>query len=128
MLENLLEKIIKKNVTICVLGLGRVGLPLSSVLANSGFNVTGIDVNQALLDSIKKGISPFFDPPLQENLEKSIKSGKFSVVKNISESESPDVIFFTVGTPSSGEGTVDYTQLSDQQCLQKQKKMLLFHI
>ena len=111
MLENLVKKIIEKKANICILGLGRVGLPLSSVLANSGFNVTGIDVNQELIDSVKKGICPFFDPALQENLEKSIKSGNFSVVRNISEAKSPDVIFFTVGTPSSGEGTVDYTQL-----------------
>ena len=114
MLENLLEKIIKKNATIGVLGLGRVGLPLSSVLANSGFNVIGIDVNQSLLDSIKNGVSPFFDPPLQENLQKSIKSGNFSVVKDISESKSLDVIFFTVGTPNSKDTNTNIAQNTNE--------------
>ena len=110
-LNSLLEKIKNKKALIAVLGLGRVGLPLTSVLANSGFKVIGIDVNQSRLDSIKKGICPFYDPPLQENLKKSIASGNVSLVKNISESNLPDIIFFTVGTPNSGEGTVDYTQL-----------------
>jgi len=110
-LNLLLEKVKKKQVSIAVLGLGRVGLPLASVLANSGFKVIGIDVDQSRLDSIKKGICPFYDPPLQENLEKAIASGNVSLVKNISESNLPDIIFFTVGTPNSGKGTVDYTQL-----------------
>ena len=110
-LEDLLIKTKNRDAIIAVIGLGRVGLPLASVLANSGFKISGIDANQSRLESIKKGVCPFYDPPLQENLEKAISSGNVSVVKNISESNLPDIIFFTVGTPSSGEGTVDYSQL-----------------
>jgi UDP-N-acetyl-D-mannosaminuronic acid dehydrogenase len=110
-LEDLLIKTKNRDAIIAVIGLGRVGLPLASVLANSGFKISGIDANQSRLVSIKQGVCPFYDPPLQENLEKAISSGNVSVVKNISESNLPDIIFFTVGTPSSGEGTVDYSQL-----------------
>ena len=110
-LEDLLVKTKNRDTIIAVIGLGRVGLPLASVLANSGFKISGVDANQSRLESIKKGVCPFYDPPLQENLEKAISSGNVSVVKNISESNLPDIIFFTVGTPSSGEGTVDYSQL-----------------
>ena len=110
-LEDLLIKTKNRDTIIAVIGLGRVGLPLASVLANSGFKISGIDANQSRLVSIKQGVCPFYDPPLQENLEKAISSGNVSVVKNISESNLPDIIFFTVGTPSSGEGTVDYSQL-----------------
>ena len=110
-LEDLLIKTKNRDTIIAVRGLGRVGLPLASVLANSGFKISGVDANQSRLESIKKGVCPFYDPPLQENLEKAISSGNVSVVKNISESNLPDIIFFTVGTPSSGEGTVDYSQL-----------------
>ena len=69
MFENLKEKISTKSCVICVLGLGRVGLPLASVFASKGVKVVGIDVNQQITESIKKGICPFHDPPLQENLE-----------------------------------------------------------
>lgn len=110
-LNLVLEKVKRKDATIAVLGLGRVGLPLVSVLANAGFKVIGIDVDQYKLDSIRNGICPFYDPQLQENLVKSVKTGKLSVVKKITESESPDIIFFTVGTPNSVQGNVDYTQL-----------------
>ena len=50
-LNSLLDKIQEKKAIIAILGLGRVGLPLSSVLANSGFNVLGIDVDSKRLDS-----------------------------------------------------------------------------
>jgi len=105
----LIEKIQNKEITICVIGLGRVGLPLSSVLANSGFNVIGIDVDENKLESIRNSKCPFFDPPLQENLEKSIGSGRLTVSKTLSDRV--DVIFLTVGTPASMEGLVDYSQL-----------------
>ena len=108
-LEMLIDKIQNKQAVFVVVGLGRVGLPLSSVLANSGFNVIGIDVDENKLESIRNSKCPFFDPPLQESLEKSIGSGRLTVSKTLQDNV--DVIFLTVGTPSSTDGSVDYSQL-----------------
>ena len=69
-LNLLLDKVKQKKAIVSVIGLGRVGLPLSSVLANSGFTVLGIDVDLKRLDSIRNSICPFFDPPLEEDLKK----------------------------------------------------------
>ena len=109
-LNSLLDKIQEKKAIIAILGLGRVGLPLSSVLANSGFNVLGIDVDSKRLDSIRNSICPFFDPALEENLKKSISSGNLSVSNTIID-VNVDVIILTVGTPTSQEGSMDYSQL-----------------
>jgi len=109
-LNSLLDKIKEKKAIIAILGLGRVGLPLSSVLANSGFNVLGIDVDSKRLDSIRNSICPFFDPALEENLKKSISSGNLSVSNTIID-VNVDVIILTVGTPTSQEGSMDYSQL-----------------
>lgn len=108
-LNLLIDKIRDEQAVFVVVGLGRVGLPLSSVLANSGFNVIGIDVDENKLKSIRNSKCPFFDPSLQENLEKSISSGLLTVSKTLPDKV--DVIFLTVGTPSSMEGSVDYSQL-----------------
>jgi len=108
-LNLLIDKIRDGQAVFVVVGLGRVGLPLSSVLANSGFNVIGIDVDENKLESIRNSKCPFFDPPLQESLEKSISSGRLTVSKTLQDKV--DVIFLTVGTPSSMEGLVDYSQL-----------------
>ena len=109
-LNSLLDKIQEKKAIIAILGLGRVGLPLSSVLANSGFNVLGIDVDSKRLDSIRNSICPFFDPALEENLKKSISTGNLSVSNTIID-VNVDVIILTVGTPTSQEGSMDYSQL-----------------
>ena len=109
-LNSLLDKIQEKKAVIAILGLGRVGLPLSSVLANSGFNVLGIDVDSKRLDSIRNSICPFFDPALEENLKKSISTGNLSVSNTIID-VNVDVIILTVGTPTSQEGSMDYSQL-----------------
>ncbi len=108
-LDVLIDKIKNKNATICVIGLGRVGLPLASVLTNSGFSVLGIDIDEQKLEMIRKSVCPFYDPPLQENLKKSVGSGKLTVSTTISDSKI-DVIILTVGTPSM-EGSADYSQL-----------------
>ena len=44
-LEDLLVKTKNRDAIIAVIGLGRVGLPLASVLANSGFKISGVDAN-----------------------------------------------------------------------------------
>ena len=113
-LNTLLEKIKQKQAVISIIGLGRVGLPLSSVLANSGFKVIGIDVDEKRLDSIRNKICPFFDPPLEENLKKSITSGNLTVSNKIPP-DNIDVIILTVGTPTSTEGTVGSVDTSDDE-------------
>lgn len=109
-LDLLLTKIKQKKIIIAIIGLGRVGLPLGSVLANSGFKVLGIDIDEKRLDSIRNAICPFYDPLLEEDLKKSIGSGNLTV-SNKKLDDNVDVIILTVGTPTSGEGSVDYSQL-----------------
>ena len=101
-----------KEETVCILGLGRVGLPLASVFATSGLKVIGIDNNEERLKSIKNKICPFYDPNLQENLVQAINSGNLSVEDDLLKVKNQvDIIFVTVGTPKSSENSIDYSQL-----------------
>lgn len=111
-LESVLERVRRREATISVFGLGRVGLPLASVLANVGYKIFGIDKNEERLESIRNSKCPFFDPPLQENLENAIKSGNLIVQKKLDSEKNPiDIIFLSVGTPNSVEGNIDYSQI-----------------
>lgn len=110
-LEGLLENIKSKNITVCIIGLGRVGLPLSTVLAVSGVKVFGVDIDEKKLESIRNSQCPFYDPPLQESLETANKLGNFFVVTKPNQIlEHIDIIILTIGTPINENG-VDYTQL-----------------
>lgn len=86
---------------IAIFGVGRVGLPLALVLADNGFQVTGIDVDPYRINLLKHKIMPFLEDDAQPLLTKH--SGKnFQVFsqEHIDRivSENP-VIIFTLGTP-----------------------------
>ena len=57
---------------VSVFALGRTGLPLSLVCADRGLNVIGIDINKELVDQIKKGDIPFYEPEMKELLDKHL--------------------------------------------------------
>jgi UDP-N-acetyl-D-mannosaminuronic acid dehydrogenase len=110
--KSLLEKVQNGNVTICVLGLGRVGLPLASVFSTKGLKVIGVDINEERLASIKNGKCPFHDPALQENLNESKRIGALEVVNDLEKVKNViDIIIVTVGTPTTQGNSVDYSQV-----------------
>ena len=111
MLDSLVDKVRNQNAVISVLGLGRVGLPLATVFANSGFKVIGVDNNSDRLELIKKGECPFYDPQLQENLDACSSTGNLSTILNFDKNVQADIIFITVGTPNTEKNNVDYSQL-----------------
>jgi len=112
LLESLLEKVKNKNAVVGILGLGRVGLPLATVLAVKGVKVIGIDISENRLKSIRESICPFHDIPVQETLDEAIKLGNLKVDHNLNQfKDSVDIIIVTVGTPTSDDNRVDYSQL-----------------
>jgi len=91
---------------IGVVGLGFVGLSLTSVLSSKGYDTVGIDINKDKCKKISKGISPFFEPELEKILKNGLKkklkiSNDFSLINNC------DFLFITVGTPQNTNGSID---------------------
>ena len=109
-LDKLFEKVKNREASIAILGLGRVGLPLATVFATSGIKVKGIEINQKMVESIRNSKCPFYDPPLQENLEKAIESSNLKIYEKITDDDI-DIIIVTVGTPVTLDNSVDYSQL-----------------
>jgi UDP-N-acetyl-D-mannosaminuronic acid dehydrogenase len=81
---------------ICVIGLGYIGLPTACMLANKGYNVLGIDINDKVIDKLKDGIPHIEEPELKDIFKNALKSGKLKVSKIIEES---DVFIISVPTP-----------------------------
>ena len=95
---------------IAVVGLGFVGLSLTSVLALKGNNVVGIDIDIEKCKKIRSGVSPFFEPDLEKILriglkKKLIISNDFSLIKDC------DMIFVTVGTPQKSNGAIELSMI-----------------
>jgi UDPglucose 6-dehydrogenase len=91
---------------IGVIGLGFVGLSLSSVLASKGYDVVGIDIDKEKCNKIINGISPFFEPKLEKTLQNGLKK-KLKISDNFSLINDCDFLFVTVGTPQNLNGSID---------------------
>jgi len=112
MISELIEKIKSNNATVCVLGLGRVGLPLSVVFANSGLNVIGIDIDEEKVLKINQGEAPFRENKLEDYLGKALESKKFYASSHSKDGiDRADVIMVSVGTPATGQYYMDYSQV-----------------
>ena len=93
-----------------IVGLGFVGLSLTSVLAAKGYSTIGIDIDIKKCKQITDGKSPFFEPNLEKTLREGLRkkltiSNDYSLVKNC------DFIFVTVGTPQSSDGSIDLSMI-----------------
>ena len=64
-----MQNIIKDKISF--VGLGKLGLPLSTTFAKNGVDVVGIDTQQTLVDKLNNGELPFFEEGLEENLKLS---------------------------------------------------------
>ena len=97
-----------------IIGLGFVGLSLAVFLSSKNVKVTGIDTDTTKIQTIQKGIPPFYEPTLQHYLKKAIKTGLKLKTKISSDVFSNDLIFLTVGTPINkhGEINLDYIKSS----------------
>lgn len=90
--------------SICVIGLGYIGLPTASMFAKQGLHVTGVDNNSEVIKSLKAGKIHIYEPGLQQVVEDAIKNG------NLSVSEKPvnaDAFIIAVPTPFYGDKKAD---------------------
>ena len=95
---------------IAVIGLGFVGLTLSSVLASRGIITIGIDLDTKKCSKIAGGIPTFFEPNLKKILEKALKK-KLIITNKMSSISNCDFIFVTVGTPQKKNGEIDLSMI-----------------
>jgi UDPglucose 6-dehydrogenase len=88
---------------ISVVGLGKLGAPLSAVLASKGFSVIGVDLNQTAVDALNDGRAPVEEPQLQELIDHNRE--RLSATTDIREAvAATDATFVIVPTPSEPSG------------------------
>ena len=91
---------------IGIIGLGFVGLSLTSVLSSKDFDVVGIDIDEEKCKKISNGIIPFFEPDLEKMLKNGLKK-KLKITNDFSIIQNCDIIFVAVGTPQNKNGSID---------------------
>ncbi len=81
------ETIVARNETIAVIGMGYMGLPISSLIAEAGYQVTGVDLSQEKVDSINRGECPFDEVGMPELIKKVVSQGFLKASTTIPSSE-----------------------------------------
>ena len=82
--------------SVCVLGLGYIGLPTASFLATKGCEVIGVDISDDVVDTINRAEVHIVEPELDVLVRSAVHSGN---LKAQTEPAAADVFFITVPTP-----------------------------
>jgi UDPglucose 6-dehydrogenase len=94
--------------TICVIGVGYVGLTTGTCFADLGNRVIGVDVSRERIDSLNAGEIPIYEPGLTDLVVRNRKAGRLTFTTSYEEGlENADFVFICVGTPSGTDGEAD---------------------
>ena len=86
---------------LCMIGTGYVGLVSGTCFADIGNQVICVDKDKNKIEKLNSGVSPIYEPGLDELIKKNYLSKRLSFSTNLKKSiKSSDVIFICVGTPT----------------------------
>jgi UDPglucose 6-dehydrogenase len=93
---------------IAVIGTGYVGLVAGTCFADSGNDVTCVDIDEKKIRALREGEIPIYEPGLEELVLKNVKEKRLAFTTNLAEAVGPaQVVFIAVGTPEGESGDAD---------------------
>ncbi|PRX57578.1 UDP-glucose dehydrogenase family protein [Flagellimonas meridianipacifica] len=93
---------------ITVVGTGYVGLVTGTCFAETGINVTCVDIDKKKIEKLRKGEVPIYEPGLDVLLERNIDKGRISFTTSLQKGiQECDAVFIAVGTPPDEDGSAD---------------------
>ncbi len=92
--------------TVCVVGLGYIGLPTAAVLAANGYTVHGVEVNPRVVETINTGKAHFPEPDLDMLVQAGVQTGRLRAYSTPTDAE---VFIICVPTPLTASDEPDMT-------------------
>ncbi len=116
-----------KLTTVCMMGLGYIGLPTAALIASRGIKVQGIDVNQSVVDTINEGKIHIVEPSLDGLVKHVVERGFLKASTTV---DTADVYLIAVPTPFKGDHEPDlkYVESATRMILPNLKSGDLFII
>lgn len=97
---------------IAVVGTGYVGLVSGTCFAETGNNVTCVDIDQAKVKKLQSGKVTIYEPGLEPIFERNVKQGRLHFTTNLAEAvESAKIIFLALPTPPGEDGSADLSYI-----------------
>jgi len=94
--------------TICVVGLGYIGLPTASFLGTKGYKVRGVDISREVVDTVNQGGIHIAEPDLDILVKSAVQSGNLEASQEPAEA---DVFIIAVPTPFKNGGEPDLSYI-----------------
>ena len=85
-----------KKKTVCVIGLGYIGLPTAAIIASKGYSVVGVDLKEEVVSLVNQGKIHIVEPDLDQLVKSTISTGLLKAFNNVQLS---DVYIICVPTP-----------------------------
>ncbi len=97
---------------ISIIGSGYVGLVTAACFAEFGLQVTCMDQDPQRIAAMESGEIPFYEPGLQDLVRKGRQGGRLTFTTDLAQAVNQAlVVFITVGTPSTDDGSVDVSSI-----------------
>jgi UDPglucose 6-dehydrogenase len=89
-----------------------VGLVTAACFADLGNEVMGIEIVPEKVERLRQGISPIYEPGIEEVLQRNLKAGRIGFTTDYAEGlRGADFVFIAVGTPEGPDGAADMSQV-----------------
>ncbi len=113
-LEDVKKSLDSRTIRVCVVGIGRIGLPTALSFAKSGLQTIGVDINTNLVENLNSGIFPLKDEPgYEEIFNECLAKKTFSATTEIDDAVSnSDLILLSLPTPMDENNIPDYSALT----------------
>lgn len=93
---------------IAVIGTGYVGLVAGTCFADSGNDVTCVDIDERKISALNAGKVPIYEPGLDDLVAQNVKEKRLLFTTDVAKAvESAQVVFIAVGTPEGETGEAD---------------------
>lgn len=93
---------------ITVVGTGYVGLVSGTCFAETGVDVTCIDIDEKKIEGLNNGIVPIYEPGLDSMIERNVEKNRLHFSTSLKENlKDCEVVFSAVGTPPDEDGSAD---------------------
>ncbi len=93
---------------IAIVGTGYVGLVSGACFADTGANVTCVDVDEKKVESLKNGEIPIYEPGLEALVIKNVNAGRLKFTSKLEDVlNDQQIVFSAVGTPPDEDGSAD---------------------
>jgi UDPglucose 6-dehydrogenase len=93
---------------IAIIGTGYVGLVAGTCFADSGNDVTCVDIDERKIRMLQAGEVPIYEPGLEELIKKNVREKRLFFTRDLADAVAPaQVVFIAVGTPEGESGDAD---------------------